>query len=1529
MSNWELGELQHLSRSADHLGSLANVLKDLGGDETILHELTQNADDAEGTTRIRFSVDADSLTVWNDGQFSNCGHQERKQCPWRSERGRSCDLHSFRLFSGRHKSGDSSTTGAFGVGFTCVYHLTDHPELVTAGTHLLLDEGASEDHRIRVCKLETCPRDHLATGTTFVLPWARGESVLREQLEVETVSDDRIERLCASFRREASATLLFLKRVSTIEVVLGTEVLKVEREADDDIVRVISGNRIEEWLLLENAYDTSDALKRRYRDIDPDRNALVQVALCVGGSMSGRFYAGLPSQMPTGWGGHINASFYPRTDRKSFEFADGTYRSEWNLDLLDSAAHLVAENLERIAEVTGVPSTWGILRDLQRVARDVGEGKLPQRFDQFFTKVAEAAVSAPILRVVDGNVTVPAGALLPVDVAHYPGARVVHDLGLPIVDPDLRSLVFETEYTKYGINQLTAARLIEHLTDDGQLAEVWEAEDDILELDDVDLLLELLESLLDRSKSWIEEPETSQLALIPCVGSRYAPARDAVRLNDDALRKLFTQIDPGLLVVDGDRLAMKSPTMLGLVRGLTLETGLESLCNSAKPSLLSENAELLIAWLEDQISALEVNEAAQAEVRSLAIFPRSSGGRDSLEQLSVPSDFDDLFGVADLIDADFAKDHRLLLTAVGAEELSSVEYLSKHLIPLLGELDPDPQYLEFALDLVQNSRRDLDQAPLVIESLRSAKLVTCTDGIARRGCDVHMPNTLVSLIDPEAPIVDLQAIASYLHETVVWLGASTIPSHSLVNEAARRLAEEPTDPGPKVYAAILEAIKDASAEFVSVPVSLANLRDLPWLPVEDGGKGKPSALYPIFQNYLFESQGPKLGLSRASQFEHSELLSWLGMPKEPTLTMVMAHLRHCASAGTTMNNEVYVWLGRQPEGSALKSLADQPVIQTSPGVFIHPRQAFWQPTRLGRWASQLPREMRRYQEFLDAMGITEEPTANDLDFILKLIANEVGTSPLDSEDELVVHECWSLLDSLLIEDSDTTRTLQLIGRRPSFPDRRGILAKPERLIFRDPRKMADQIALLVNDVIDRERPTQRALECAGVTKAEDVIEVEPVEVVSAGDDGLMALIAERQNALMRAIDGVTAPRPDLGVEPERIRDLDICRATTLNVVYRASIGSQQFATPPQSIDAMFFADEFRVVHTSTTNKIPVAREISRAIAPDLDPSELAPLIVTVLDAISAEDAMHRLDDYGIASVIDVDRETIASNVAVDVIKEHKDDQLSDEDVRDIAEPHQVDAGHGVHSQSASALGDNDVEDEAHQEVTNAGARDHSASTSPDSSNRGGGASFGTEGTRFRRDANSGTTGVGQKDRGRAGSATRMRSYVLFGDDSAHGTNGDESPDALEIDRAGVDRVLAYERSRGREPEEQDHTNPGFDVLSRGNDSQIARRIEIKSIRGEWTIRGVMLSARQFREAKEYADQFWLYIVENAEDDDLYRIHRVKDPVNRIDFFGFDSGWEALREPDVDLDAQGMPAVRSTRGLLGLSPGGRLTISDDD
>jgi hypothetical protein len=129
-------------------------------------------------------------------------------------------------------------------------------------------------------------------------------------------------------------------------------------------------------------------------------------------------------------------------------------------------------------------------------------------------------------------------------------------------------------------------------------------------------------------------------------------------------------------------------------------------------------------------------------------------------------------------------------------------------------------------------------------------------------------------------------------------------------------------------------------------------------------------------------------------------------------------------------------------------------------------------------------------------------------------------------------------------------------------------------------------------------------------------------------------------------------------------------------------------------------------------------------------------------------------------------------------------------------------------------------------------------------------------------------------------------------------------------------VLLYEESCGRVPEEQPQNNPGFDVLSHDVDGKILRRIEIKSIGGAWTGFGVWMSVTQLDENRTHGDDFWLYVVEHAEDDDAAVIHRIHDPAGHATKFGFDAGWQALREPDIERDDLGKPLGSSTRRLLG-------------
>ena len=131
--------------------------------------------------------------------------------------------------------------------------------------------------------------------------------------------------------------------------------------------------------------------------------------------------------------------------------------------------------------------------------------------------------------------------------------------------------------------------------------------------------------------------------------------------------------------------------------------------------------------------------------------------------------------------------------------------------------------------------------------------------------------------------------------------------------------------------------------------------------------------------------------------------------------------------------------------------------------------------------------------------------------------------------------------------------------------------------------------------------------------------------------------------------------------------------------------------------------------------------------------------------------------------------------------------------------------------------------------------------------------------------------------------------------------------------------MKYERTCGRDPREMAHSNAGFDVESYDKRGELARRIEIKSTGSQWSIAGVMLSRRQHQQAVEDGDLFWLYVVENAQDDD-FKIYRIQNPASRIDYFGFDDGWKDVAEPDVERDESGTPTARSTRGLLGQSPG---------
>ena len=169
-----------LHYQSDLVGSIATHLRDLTGYSTLAHELIQNADDARGATWISFDAKKDALIVRNDGIFSSCGDPAAPNCVEEDDSTGRCDLHSFRKYAGQAKRERDGATGAFGIGFTVVYQLTDRPEMISNGEHWTL---APEDGAVERC--DGCAHCRGTSGTNSPLPWATPASSLRRALRAE------------------------------------------------------------------------------------------------------------------------------------------------------------------------------------------------------------------------------------------------------------------------------------------------------------------------------------------------------------------------------------------------------------------------------------------------------------------------------------------------------------------------------------------------------------------------------------------------------------------------------------------------------------------------------------------------------------------------------------------------------------------------------------------------------------------------------------------------------------------------------------------------------------------------------------------------------------------------------------------------------------------------------------------------------------------------------------------------------------------------------------------------------------------------------------------------------------------------------------------------------------------------------------------------------------------------------------------------------------------------------------------------
>ena len=225
--------------------------------EDILKELLQNADDA-GATTVHFI--SDSRSLGNKKVFDETWKaiQGPALCIYNNRSFTDKDLRGIQLLGEGSKSDDPVKTGQYGVGFNCVYHLTDVPTFFTTvdgqGTVLCAFDPnckyvpdatsanpggmyrVTSDLQMNFCDVFsgyfTKQYDISKNGTIFRLPLRTEDMAKKSEILQKAVTVEDIKLLFKTFRLDMYEALLFVNSVEEIclrEVTAGsTDVIDLQ-----------------------------------------------------------------------------------------------------------------------------------------------------------------------------------------------------------------------------------------------------------------------------------------------------------------------------------------------------------------------------------------------------------------------------------------------------------------------------------------------------------------------------------------------------------------------------------------------------------------------------------------------------------------------------------------------------------------------------------------------------------------------------------------------------------------------------------------------------------------------------------------------------------------------------------------------------------------------------------------------------------------------------------------------------------------------------------------------------------------------------------------------------------------------------------------------------------------------------------------------------------------------------------------------------------------------------------------------------
>ena len=1477
---------QFLSQGVDYLGFLDSKLRDLRGYGALANEFLQNADDASATL-VTFDFQSEALVIENNSAFEDCGHMEEAECPWRSsELNRRCDFHSFRLVAGRDKRNREEAIGAFGVGFISAYQVTDEPELISGRRHWVIRPDRDVDQRIE--QKSATPSD----TTVFRLPWAfNGETTLRKALRVEPVNEEGIGRFRQELENALPSAVLFLRHIECVQVrVNGVIRRSITRLKEGEQLLVEDGSKTALWQLLHGSFE-SEALQLRAHSegrIEAKRKAGVTIAVPANVSdLNGLLCAYLPTEHETGLPFHINADFFPSSDRKRILLDSGDYQEKWNKEAIKAAAHTLAEYLLPVRDLLGHKGIWTALQKIHQVALEAEGNERNEAFGEFWRAVRPRLRELDLVKATTGQWKKPREVFLLGTFEEESVLSLLESAGLAIVHPELRSAYNLLTSSEVGVPVLRLSNLATALATGGlnhrlgmDSSPAWmrvTASREKLGLE-IELLLAQRLAPVDRAKAM---QQTCACAIAIASNGDVAPPQELKRAPESTV-KVFEPY--GLLPLF---LGPTNPRGIAeLVLEFGLKDGISALENVPAGTVqrvweeTPESVRRLIGWFADHRAELREDQGLAIRLKELPIWPSGSAIRP-LAELAVPGNFADPLRLARIVELDVLQEFRDFLIDMGAEIFTISTYVMSQ-VPLAfaGKNAPSPEIRRKLLQVVAARIGELQGVAGVRDALVSCPLVECQDGIFRSPQEVYFDSDIVrKTLGPTAPraVLPREHLEPVTH-VLKWLGVAEGPRPKDILKRIRELAQLPPDGASRhevqnVFAYVGRLWRDEAAELKYGP-ALEDLKSLAWLPARNEVDTwyRPHELYAIYSSYLFETQARFLDVAQPEQSQARAFIGFLGVLMEPSTAQVVNHLLDCAKGKREVNSAVYAWLNQKAEDPAVLRLRDTPCLLLQNVGYKRPDQVYWDEHPFGPFRFQLPSDHRIYTPLFERLDVREAPDSRDAIRVLQEISDQYGVTnqALGPVTSGVVMQCWMLLERHLRDGELDIAALSKLTSLKAVVDDRGILERPDRMFFDDSPGLASKFKdLIQHNVMTRRLGAWRAMEAAGVHPLSRAVKVALVECEGAVEAKELGDRLRQRRALIARIVEANRADGDGGWNASILETLRIEQASRLEVTHTLKTFNRSRTTEPEAVP-VYYNHEEGVLYFLGEGPRPwaaIARELSHALNPDAEAAKVASGLKDVLSAESLDQASLNLDELGYPP-LEASVTSIGTSEPVGL------GGVSPASTEEHTAQHPATVGGGRVTTPEGALRSMGIRGEP--------------TTLPPELER---SEVGLSGSGLNAGGRAG--GNGQLNRKRS----RLRTYVAPDDGEAgEGLDDEKHSHISALEKAGVARVLDFERKARRTPVEMPQKHPGYDIESRNDVGEIERFIEVKSVAGDWDLLGAGLSRKQFECATELKTKYWLYVVERAEQSD-YRIYRIQDPARKVGQFFYDDGWVGLAEPD--------------------------------